>query len=243
MRLAPAPGDRHGPVAASQAQRHRALLPRGVERARPRVPLLQLRHRPRTADRGNGALAEDRPRVPEDDPLPARERRDAHGRGLRHGDRARAGRPRPRRRRHRELGGRDAQRLSRADAGAADGGPRSVHAARRADRLARHLRALRAGALRSGGDRAAVREVGVFAPLGRDRERGAAPRAHDDAERSEGAGVPDAPARDARRDLGRERSAVVPAGAVRRGRGGRRGSAGDRSARRPADRGAGTRSS
>src|SRR4030095_15874525 len=64
----------NGPVAAGQAQLHRSLLPGGAERDRHRVSLLQPRHRSRAADRGDGALEEAQTALPEDDPLPARER-------------------------------------------------------------------------------------------------------------------------------------------------------------------------
>ena len=89
--------------------------------------------------------------------------------------------------------------------------------ARRTRRLARQLRAFRAGALRPGEPRAALRQVGVHPADRRGRQGSAAPRAHADAERPEGAGLPDAAARDARRDLGCGGGALVSGGALRPG--------------------------
>ena len=148
---------------------------------------------------------------PEGAQLPAREHGDAHGRGVRHGDRPRAGGDGARRRGHGEFGDGDAQRAPRAAAAGADRGQGAVHGARRTAGLARQLRALHPGALRPGRDRAALREVGVDAALGGDDQGNAAPRAQRGAQRSDGPGVPDAAARNADADLGRGGDAGVSA--------------------------------
>ena len=129
--------------------------------------------------------------------LPAREHRRPHGGGLRVRDRTRPGRAGARRRRHREHRDRDAQPVPQPAAGAADGRQGAVHHRQRAGRLARHLRALRAGAVRSGQPGAALHEVGMDAAIRHRGEGGAAPRPLHHAERAAGPGLSDDAARDA----------------------------------------------
>src|SRR6266581_2279005 len=207
----------HGQSSPSQAPFDRALLSRRPERHRRRVPVLQFRHGPRAAHRGDGALEERRAALSEGSQLPAREHRDAHGGGLRHGDRARAGGDGARGRGHGEFRDGDAQRAPRAAAARAHGRQGALYCAGRIAGLARQLRALHPGALRPVGDRAPVREVGMDAALGRDDEGDAEARAQRRAQRSHGPGLPDAAARDAHPDLGRGGDARFPGGALRRG--------------------------
>ena len=109
-----------------------ALFPRRPERDRLRLSVLQLRHRPRAADRGHGRLQARRPQVPATILCPheniavhmAAGYAIATGRGQGvHG---------PRRRRHRQFGDGVAQSLPRPHPGAADGGQGTLHHARRA---------------------------------------------------------------------------------------------------------------
>ena len=165
------------------------LFPRRPERDRLRLSVLQLRHRPRAADRGHGRLQARRPAGARDHPLPAREHRGAHGGGLRHRHRPRPGRDGPCRCRHRQLGDGAAQSLPRPHPRAADGRQGALHDARRASGHARHLRAFRAGAVRPGERRAALHQVGIQSAVRRDRQGGAAPRPHGDAERPRGRSI------------------------------------------------------
>ena len=212
------PGTPHGQSPPSQSQLDRPLLSRRPERHRRRVRLLP------TSAPTTRRLIEEMARwkkagrkYPKVVQLPAREHGHAHGRGLRHGDRPRAGGDGARRRGHGEFGDGDAQRAPRTPADRAHGGQGPLHGAGRADRLARQLRALHPGALRPGGDRAALRQVGMDAALGRDDQGDAASRAHGRAQRSHGSGLSDAAARDAHADLGRGRDARLPGGTLRRG--------------------------
>ena len=185
----------------------RALFPRRTGRSRRRVHLCQSRHRPCVADRGNGALGQGGPQASRNDPVPARGGRGAHGRRLCAGDRARAGRAGSCRCRHRECLHGDPEPVSLPPAGDAVRRPRAAHAARRTDRLARHLCAFRAGPVRYRQHRAALCQMGVFAALGRGGEGSAGARQRLCAQRSAGTGLHDAAARNAGGGMGRGRDA------------------------------------
>ena len=117
--------------------------------------------------------------------------------------------------RHRECLHGDPEPVSLPPAGDAVRRPRAAHAARRTDGLARHLCAFRAGPVRYREHRAALREMGIFAALGRRGEGGAGARQRFCAQRSAGPGLHDAAARDAGGRMGRGRDAVLSASALR----------------------------
>ena len=206
----------------------RLFLPGGTQRARDRVSLLQFRHRSRADHRGDRASAKARRCAADHHPLPAREYGRPHGRRLCLRHRARPGRARACRCRHRQHRHRDAQHLPQPIAGAADGRQGAVHDRQRARRLARHLRAFRAGAVRSGEPGAPLSQMGMDASVRRRGEGGAAPRPLDHAERAARAGLPDDAARDADPALERGRGAPLRRRAARQHERRRRRSEADR---------------
>ena len=204
---------------------HRLLLHRRPERARHRASVLQLRHRSRADHRGAGGPAQARREGAERDALPAREHRGAHGDGLCGGDRPRPGRAGARRRRHRQHRQRDAQPVPQPPAGAADVGQGALHLEQRAGRLARHLRAFRAGADRPGLAGAALHEMGMDAAVRRRGEGGAAPRPHHHGDEAGRPGLFHGAARDADAAVGERpdpqlhgRAVLAAAGRRRRSR-------------------------
>src|SRR2546421_237443 len=78
-----------------------------------------------------------------------------------------------------------------------------------------HAPIIEALAGRAGRSGAALHEMGMDASVRRGREGGAPSRPHRDAERAEGAGLPDAAARDPDRFLGYRGHALLPGGALR----------------------------
>ena len=147
--------------------------------------------------------------MPGDGALSAREHGRAHGGRLCARHRTRPGRAGPCRRRHREYRKRHAQSVPQPAAGAADGGQGALYGQRRACRLARHLRAFRAGAVRPGEPGAAIPEMGMDAAVGRRRQGGAAARVLDHAERAARPGLSDDAARDADAALERRRDPAL----------------------------------
>ncbi len=209
-----------GQVPARQRSHHLALLPGGDERHRRRLHVLQSRHRSCAADRGDGSLGAGRAQVPQDDPVPAREHRDPHGRRGHARDRARAGGDGSRGRGHRQHRDGRAQPAARSGAGAPDRRQGTAFGARRTRRFARQLCALHPGTARSGRNPAQLREVGVDAAIGRDHQGGAAARALGCVQRPVWSGVPDAAARNPGRGMGRAGRPLLPRRALRCGEGG-----------------------
>ena len=229
------------PATAPQDQQraralHRLLLHRGAERARHRAPVLQLRHRPCADHRGDGGPAQARREGAERDALPAREHRGAHGDGLCGGDRPRPGRAGACRRRHRQHRQRDAQPVPQPPAGAADVGQGALHLQQRAGRLARHLRAFRAGADRPGLAGAALHEMGMDAAVRRRGEGGAAPRPHHHGDEAGRPGLFHGAARDADAAVGQRPDPQLRGRPVLAAAGRRRRPGADRAARRQAHR-------
>ena len=195
---------------------------------------MQFRHRSRADHRGDRAPAEARRRASHHHHLSAREHRRPHGGGLRLRDRARSGRAGSCRRRHGEHRDSDAQHLPQPAPGAADGRQGALYHRQRTGRLARYLRPLRAGAVRSGEPRAPLSQVGMDAAVRHRGERSAAARALHHAERAAGPGLSDDAAGDADAALERGRRSPLRRRAARHHhRRRRRSQAGD-AARRPA---------
>ena len=150
---------------------------------------------------------------------------------LRH--RTRPGRARSCRRGHGEHRDGDAQYLPQPAAGAADGRQGAVHHRQRTRGLARYLRALRAGAVRSGEPRSPLPQMGVDAAVRHRGEGGAAPRPLHHAERAARAGLSDDAAGDADAALERGRCSPLRRRAARQHRRRRRRSQAGVAAGRP----------
>ncbi len=167
--------------------------------------------------------------------VPARDGCRAYGGRLRARDRAWTGRARACRCGHGKLLHGAGEPLSLPPSGDAAGRPRSLYDARRASGITRCLCALRAGPFRHGEHRAPLREVGIFAPLRRGRQGGAAARSFLHAERSARPGLHDASARDLGGDARRSSCEHLFRGEIRAGASRRRRARARRGARRSAD--------